>query len=288
MFVIGGNGVQRLAVSTEGITHLSNGPSLPYKAYNSRQSSTIVNPTGTYIYVSNADYSSRKVSRLGVETSTWSNLPGLTVGRRSGSAFMLGDTLYAVGGYTAISTLSSMEFLKLNEPGATWKLTNVSLPTAVGGMATCVMDSWVWLSGGDPRGPNLRSLLRWKPPKETWEEMAPMKYGRFSHSMVTDGSRLYAIGGYASSRYLSSMEMYDPNTNSWSELAALPRGRSSFSAVFLPWGQGQILIPGGRLWSGTSGLTNTILRYSISNNTWTQSDVILQKTAHGAGAVIIP
>ena len=49
----------------------------------------------------------------------------------------------------------------------------------------------------------------------THEQAAPMLQKRGSHTCTSCGGALYAIGGWDSVNFLSSMEMYDPRADAW-------------------------------------------------------------------------
>ena len=78
----------------------------------------------------------------------------------------------------------------------------------------------------------------------------------------------YAIGGLDDSgQPLASAERYSPDNNTWAAIASLPTARYDFPAVFNR--TNYIYIFGG-LTDTTSGTeTATVLRYSVSANTWT-------------------
>ena len=84
-------------------------------------------------------------------------------------------------------------------------------------------------------------------------------------------SRAYAIGGLdASGQPLASAERFNPNSDSagtWSAIAAMPAPRFDFPAVFDR--TNQIYIFGGYTDTASGVESASVLRYSVSKNTWT-------------------
>ena len=78
----------------------------------------------------------------------------------------------------------------------------------------------------------------------------------------------YAIGGLDDSgQPLSSAERYHPDSDTWAAIASLPAALYNFPAVFNR--TNYIYIFGGLTNATTGTETATVLRYSVSANTWT-------------------
>ena len=45
------------------------------------------------------------------------------------------------------------------------------------------------------------------------------------------GGKLYSIGGYSGTTYLSTVEMYDPVTDTWTSLANMRTARAYFAVT---------------------------------------------------------
>ncbi len=97
----------------------------------------------------------------------------------------------------------------------------------------------------------------------------------------------YAIGGLDEhGQPLASAERFNPDSGAagaWSAIAALPGARYSFPAVFD--GTNQIYIFGGRTNTESGAEIATVLRYSVSKNTWTNMAPMPIATAGSAAAL---
>ena len=192
--VIGKVGVERFHVAKDGITKLPMGPSIPFDIYYVHLA--VVHPAGEYVYllaVRTPIYQIRSLLLVyDVKDSEWSTLPSLIADRIATTTFIVGDILYVVGGVTADQEkyFSDMECLKVRSKKAEWKKCTPSLPEKRAGMASCVANGSVWITGGTVGDQQTSVLYHWTPGKVKWEKMAGMKFARADHVMTTDGQLL--------------------------------------------------------------------------------------------------
>jgi N-acetylneuraminic acid mutarotase len=87
-------------------------------------------------------------------------------------------------------------------------------------------------------------------------------------SCVVDG-KLYVMGGFDSTRSLSTMDMFDPNTGEWVSKKAMSIDRSLPASASI---DGKIYVMGGTQYIGSNPGQefNTVEVYDINNDTWTQ------------------
>lgn len=98
---------------------------------------------------------------------------------------------------------------------------------------------------------------------------------------TSDGSRVFAIGGFDGSSILSSVEAYDPRMKNWMELAPMTTPRSSASACATS--DGQIFVLGGSSGSRLS----TVEMLDQRTNKWVPvSDMHDSRSAAGAACVM--
>ena len=75
-------------------------------------------------------------------------------------------------------------------------------------------------------------LGRTDPKTDTWNTVASMPAARAFFGAVLGGDgRIYVIGGYNDSGYLSAVEAYNPSTNAWSEVAPLKVARAGLAVA---------------------------------------------------------
>ncbi len=130
--ILGGFGhpesVQRLNISVHGITHMTDGPDIPYKMQEVWDG-VAVDPNGLYVYV--RDGNTNKGARLDIQQLTWNTLPPAKQTVAYTSTFMLNNVLYSVGGEKYAIIVPSAQYLKLGVPQSKWAWDNTSLPQAV-------------------------------------------------------------------------------------------------------------------------------------------------------------
>ena len=109
--------------------------------------------------------------------------------------------------------------------------------------AVAVVDGKLYAVGGmtyyndwdEPYVSTLRSVERYDPAMNVWEEVGPMGTERTDHAVSVVDGKLYAVGGtltawlpwtphvrrrFDGDGFLSSLERYDPATNVWEAVAA--------------------------------------------------------------------
>ena len=98
----------------------------------------------------------------------------------------------------------------------------------------------------------------------TWVARAPLAAARYALGLAAQGGKLYAVGGFNGSAYLTTVEAYDPATNSWTARAPMPTARANFALVAAP--NGRLYAIGGQNVT-TEGLS-AVEEYDPATNTW--------------------
>lgn len=108
------------------------------------------------------------------------------------------------------------------------------------GVGVAVLDNFLYAMGGHDAPASqdcsrqFDSVERYNPNTDQWTMVAPMINCRDAVGAACLGDRLYAIGGYDGSKYLSAVECYDPEKNKWEEVASLNCGRAAACVVAVP------------------------------------------------------
>ncbi len=121
-------------------------------------------------------------------------------------------------------------------------------------------------------------------PSDGSSPLAAMSVPRSYLGYAPDRSgNAYAIGGLDDSgNPLASAEVYNQDANAWSAIASLPAARFDFPAVFDH--TNYIYIFGGYTNTVSGVEISSVLRYSVSQNTWTELAPMLVATAGSAAA----
>ena len=164
--------------------------------------------------------------------------------------------------------------------GDTWTK-KADMPTARGGLSTCVVNETIYAIGGGTGSSGLAMVQAYDPATNTWTNKSnlPMSRVLFATSVV-DG-KIYAIGGIETggAPELSIVEMYDPATDTWSRKADMPSRRRILAASAV---DGKIYAIGGYL-AGT--WLSDVEAYDPATDTWTSKASM--PTARGALATSV-
>lgn len=139
--------------------------------------------------------------------------------------------------------------------------------------------------GGTDGTASTSAVVGYSPSGDTPQTYSPMSVPRSYLGYAPDGSgNAYAIGGLDDTgQPLASAEAFNTDLSTWSPIASLPAPRFNFPAVFD--GASSIYIFGG--YNDTiSGIESaSVLRYSISGNTWTNVALLPVPVAGSAAAL---
>ncbi len=122
--------------------------------------------------------------------------------------------------------------------------------------------------GGNDGTSSVNTVVNYSP-SDGSSTLASMSVARSYLGYAPDaGGNAYAIGGLDDSgQPLASAERYNPDANTWAAIASLPTALYDFPAVFNR--TNYIYIFGGLTNTASGTETATVLRYSVSANTWT-------------------
>jgi N-acetylneuraminic acid mutarotase len=118
-----------------------------------------------------------------------------------------------------------------------------------------------------------------------WETLAPMPDRRTEVSAVSDGERLYVLGGFAPANGATTaplaVHVFDPATGAWSMLTSLPVGVNHAGLAFV---DGALYVVGGYR-ETTFQATNRVMIYDVAADQWRDGRQL--PTARGALAVAV-
>lgn len=100
-------------------------------------------------------------------------------------------------------------------------------------------------------------------PTDDWTMFGTMPVALMDNMVCTDGKYIYVPGGYTGTGS-TAFNRYDPLQNTWTSLASLPIAITSTGAAVIG---DTLYIAGG--YEGMSTAMDTLLKYSISSDTWT-------------------
>ena len=171
------------------------------------------------------------------EKDSWAHLPDLPQPRHHSMAAVVGDRMFAIGGF-AESGFDATDSM--------WELVDESwadrapLPEPVGAGAAVVANGLIYVVGGAPGG----GLHVYDPDEDEWVTLpAPSMFREHLAAVVYEGE-IWAIAGREPGQIHQTVEIFDPLSNSWRAGPSLGEMRSGFGAVAMG---GVVYVAGGEV-----------------------------------------
>lgn len=138
----------------------------------------------------------------------------------------------------------------------------------------CSMQNYMYVCGGielySSNNPVSARSYRYDPRFDTWKDICPMSEPRHRFTLVSDGSSLFAIGGYCNGQYKNVVEQYILCENRWMQRASVDIRLSAAAAAAIPGGF--IYLSGGQT---DRGISRLVFRYQVNNDTWNSCSPML-------------
>jgi len=130
----------------------------------------------------------------------------------------------------------------------------------------------MFLAGGEfPDGSASRSLWKFDPCYESWQELASMNVPRSELGLALLDGSIYAVGGWEGSHRLDSVERFNQSTNSWSMIASLKMAVTSPAVVAL---DGLLYVTGGAVLEDGDGI-DLVQCFDPKTNSWKELQSML-------------
>ena len=162
-------------------------------------------------------------------------------------------------------------------------------PAALTEVAAAALDDRIWVAGGlTGEGAGTTAVFVYEPADDAWSA-GPDLPGPVHHSsLVSDGSSLWLVGGYAGSSFdapTANVWRLDASTEAWVAEAPLPEPRGAGAAA---WDGARIVYAGG---VGPDGVSGAV--FALEDGAWTQVARLatprehLAATSDGEGSVFV-
>eukprot|EP00808_Paulinella_micropora_P030066 g31419.t1 len=191
----------------------------------------------------------------------WAEVPACMTFKRSDCGVaVLGDAIYALGGWNGVERFTSVE--RFSATNVSWELAT-PMSTQRQGPVAGALNGNIYVAGGFDGTASLSSATRFDPTANRWEDMAPMSCQRaFAGAAVLDG-RFYVLGGWDGENNWCTMERYNPVKNAWEAVAPMKTNKNGCAAAAL---NGCLYVMGGQDDSGSA--LSTVERYDPTSNRW--------------------
>lgn len=158
----------------------------------------------------------------GNEWKLETTLPG--EGLNAPTASIIGNYLYVVGGFLAVSSRPTDEVHMYDLNSRQWSIAS-PLPNPRGGHAAVVLDGRIHIFGGGNSVSTLADHSEYDPTTNRWRDLAPLPRSEGSPAVVAVDGKIYVIGGRSGYSDFGDVYIYDPKTDTWSSGPSIdPRG----------------------------------------------------------------
>jgi len=196
----------------------------------------------------------------GKEWNMETTLPGR--GLNAPTTSIVGQQLYVVGGFTAVTNVPTDEVQVYDLQTQKWSMA-APLPNPRGGHAAVVLDDKIHVFGGGNSVSTIPDHSEYDPATNTWKELTPLPRAEGSPAAVVVGGKIYVIGGRSGSSDFGDVYIYDPETDTWFTGPAIePRGTAGAVAYC-----GGIYLFGGESQAERKNL-DSVFRLDLERNVW--------------------
>uniref|UniRef100_A0A182QFF8 BTB domain-containing protein n=1 Tax=Anopheles farauti TaxID=69004 RepID=A0A182QFF8_9DIPT len=167
----------------------------------------------------------RSVECYDLREEKWYQVAELPTRRCRAGLAVLGDKVYAVGGFNGSLRVNTVD---VYDPVLDQWTTSHNMEARRSTLGVAVLNNCIYAVGGFDGSTGLSSAEMFDPKRQEWRLIASMSTRRSSVGVGVVNGLLYAVGGYdgASRQCLASVERYNPSTDSWTQVAEMSAGRS--------------------------------------------------------------
>jgi Kelch motif len=162
-------------------------------------------------------------------------------------------------------------------------------PAALTEVAASVLDDRIWVAGGlTAEGAGSAEVFVYEPIEDTWSPGPELPTPVHHSSLVSDGTSLWLVGGYAGNGFDAPTDevwRLDPTTDEWVADEPLPEPRGAGAAA---WDGSRIVYAGG---VGPDGVSGAV--FAHEDGAWSQVAQLakprehLAATSDGDGSVFV-
>ena len=187
-------------------------------------------------------------------------LPGQ--GLNAPTASVVGQHLYVMGGFTAVSNMPTNEVQVYDLQSHEWSMA-APMPNPRGGHVAVVLDGRVHLFGGGNSVSTIDDHSEYDPETDTWRDLSPLPRAEGSPAAVAVEGKIYVIGGRSGYSDFGDVYIYDSATDIWAMGPSIePRGTAG-AAVYC----GGIYLFGGES-QAQMKILDDVFRLDLKRNVW--------------------
>ncbi|KAM6919420.1 kelch-like protein 10 [Lycodopsis pacificus] len=202
------------------------------------------------------------VSRFDVSTRTWHEAAPMYHRRCYVSVAVLGECIYAMGGFNGRSRLSSAE--RYRPETNQWSLIAPMHEHRSDGSSTTLHNK-IYICGGFNGTDYLQTAESYSPETNQWTMIGQMTWQRSGIGIIAYEDHVYAVGGFDGSVRLNSAEVYNPGSNTWRQVSNMLTARSNFGVEVL---NKRLYVVGG---CNGHGICTNVEYYNATTDEWTEA-----------------
>ncbi|MBC7545576.1 MAG: hypothetical protein H7338_22840, partial [Candidatus Sericytochromatia bacterium] len=158
----------------------------------------------------------------------WRSLAPLPTPRYGMTSAVLGNRLYAIGGWSDSTGYSPV--VEVYDPATDSWQRRAPLPTGLLGAAAAAVNGQVIVCGGY-NGTEQANTYLYDPAGNTWTARSVMPQARFRHGAANFDGRILVAGGRSGNQPSSNVIQFDLVANVWSDTTSLPATRAGGTMV---------------------------------------------------------
>jgi hypothetical protein len=212
-----------------------------------------------------------------VGDSNWRTGRPLPTERADMAVASIGLDLYVIGGKVDAGVVNLVDVYETDS--RLW-LTAAAKPTAVSDASAAVLFGEIFVPGGRLADDRPTAVVEaYSPANDAWRPVAPLPTPVAAGLALSDGSRLYLLGGWDGEDYRDGGFVYDPATDTWQELSPMAHARAQAAGDVIG---DRLFVIGG--YDGQQELA-VCEYFDLAEGAWTGcADLTLPRAGAGASA----
>jgi N-acetylneuraminic acid mutarotase len=185
-------------------------------------------------------------------TNMWTKMSDIPTPRRNVSASVVDEKIYVIGGWAfeeihyvhgGFRNIGNVvPTVEEYDPATNTWTKKSDMPTARGGLTTCVVNGRIYAIGGvTDRMELVAAVEEYNPATDTWTKRSDIPTPRWNLSASVVERKIYVIGGWRKEKTIykggserkiwvvSTVEEYDPATDTWTKRADMPTARGGLA-----------------------------------------------------------
>ncbi len=240
--------VSDTVVSETGVPTLSSVSDPSMRPWEQGQPPSVSGDVRIYVVGGFDEEDCSKVERYDPAEDVWEPVQEfMPTGRQDFACAILGNRLYAIGGYNGQGDTDVVEVFDPASRSWDQACTPLGMPRCFHACVT--LGAYIYVIGG-VRGfkATVNTVERYDVRTNSWDARTPMTTQRSRLAAVVYGENIYAIGGTTGARAcLKSVERYDPNRDCWEVIPPMPVPRLGHAAAVI---DGHLYVIGGMISEG--------------------------------------